>query len=77
MPKATLTFDLPDEQLEFHRAAHADDLSLVLFDMDQWLREQIKHNPNSYNEDQINLLETVRGLFHEYMTDRGIDLDLI
>lgn len=41
---ATLQFNLPDEQTDFELAVHALDWRNVVFDLDQWLRDCIKHH---------------------------------
>jgi len=47
VPRATLTFELPDEQREFLEAANAGELASALFEIEQRLRGIIKHgNPS-------------------------------
>ena len=43
MSHATLTFTLPEESAEFKLAANAGALQLVILDVDQALRNKIKH----------------------------------
>jgi len=43
MPKAILEFNLPEESLEFRHACKGTDLSLVIWDLDQWLRQLHKY----------------------------------
>lgn len=43
MPKATLTFILPDENEEFLLALHSSDYSLALHDMNMYLRNYEKY----------------------------------
>ncbi len=43
MPKATLTFDLPEEQYDYSRAVCGKDAFAALHDIDQMLRSILKH----------------------------------
>ncbi len=43
MPKATLTFNLPEEQHEYRLANKAGELSLILWDFTQLVRSKTKH----------------------------------
>ena len=40
---ATLTFDLPDDRVEFALARNGGDYYATLTEFDEWLRERIKH----------------------------------
>jgi len=67
--KAQLIFDLIDldDRLKHQRAILADDIMSVIWDMDQWLRSEIKYNEKPYQE--------VRDFLHEMLRDEGINLD--
>jgi hypothetical protein len=67
--KAQLIFDLIDldDRLKHQRAILADDMMSVIWDMDQWLRSEIKYNEKPYQE--------VRDFLHEMLRDEGINLD--
>jgi hypothetical protein len=43
MPKAMLSFKLPEEQAEFRNATQAGDMHSVLWEIDQYLRGQVKY----------------------------------
>jgi hypothetical protein len=61
MPKATLTFNLPEENEEYMTAVHAGDYRSALWELDQHLRSIVKYtdNPNSeiYQEIRDKLRE--------------------
>lgn len=72
MPEAILKYKLPEEKSEFNVAAKAELLALILWDIDQHLRAEVKykgkqeaqlirdelHNiAESYDINIINLLE--------------------
>ena len=52
--KATLKFNLPDEQIEFNMAVQAPKMRYVLWEMDQWLRGQTKHAPDDMSQDTFD-----------------------
>lgn len=43
MPKVILEFDLPNEKSEFEDAIHGTDYSIIIEELDNWLRSKIKH----------------------------------
>lgn len=43
MPKATLTFNLPEEQEEFNMASKASSAYIALHEYDQYLRARLKY----------------------------------
>lgn len=46
--KATIEFTLPEEQEEHLRAARANDAWCALYDIDNMLRNLLKHGDNRY-----------------------------
>ncbi len=85
--KATLEFQLPEEQAEFDRANKAFGLALALYDVSQeLLRPARKHgyaipelatlmakNPDVV-EEFVGALESA---FYKILEERGIDLDTL
>ena len=67
--KATLNFDLDDadDKMAHLRCTKALDLTLTLWDFDQWLRSQIKYNEKDY--------QSIRDELHRTMSEYVIDLD--
>jgi hypothetical protein len=43
MPKASLTFDLPEERAEFSAAVQGQDARILLWEIDQHCRNTIKY----------------------------------
>ena len=68
--KATLEFDLPEDSGAHLRAVHADNLAFVLWDLDQWFRDEIKYQDN-------HDMQPARDKLHEILDDRGIILDTL
>ena len=68
MPKATLTFNLPEEQDEFSDSFYGWRYRAALDDLDGWLRNKFKY------EDQANIsIEEVRRKLREELD--GIPFD--
>lgn len=62
--KAILEFDLPEEQAEFTLAAWAGDLAACLQDVDNKLRNQLKHG---HHEDAERVMAECRTLIGEVL----------
>ena len=74
--KATLEFNLPDDQQEFDLATKGLKWWNVCWDMDQWLRAQYKYMPdNDYSADKYNALYEARQKLFEFMQQNGVSLD--
>lgn len=61
------------EEAELH--LKAGDYKICLWDMDQYLRNQIKYNPKNLNEGQINALEDAREELREILSKYDVSLD--
>ncbi len=68
--KATLKFDLPSEQVDFHQAINANNAFSAIRDFGAWLRQNIK-----YKEDQYIDYQTVSDKFYEIINDNNIGGD--
>ncbi len=54
MPKATLEFDLPEEEEEFNHAVHCMDYYVTLSDLAESLRQKVKHDaPSPKDWDEV------------------------
>ena len=67
MPKAVLSFLLPEEKVEFETATKAHDWKYAMWDLDQWLRNEIKYHDKDYQK--------VRDQLWEVLQDRDLNLD--
>jgi hypothetical protein len=67
--KAILEFNLPEDKQEFELATKASKMYCTLWDLDQWLRSEIK------NKDKE--LDDVRDKLRELMYDNRIDFDMV
>lgn len=57
-----------DDKQEFYMAYHGDDCYFALWDLDQWLRDEIKYNDK-------NDLQPVRDTLNKIMQDHNIDFE--
>jgi coproporphyrinogen III oxidase len=74
--KATLEFNLPEDNTEFELAVNGAKMHSVLWEMDQWLRQQYKYMPDSeYSEDKYNTFEKCREHLREIMIENGLNFD--
>jgi hypothetical protein len=61
--KATLEFQLPEEQEEFDAANQGRDFKLLVWDIDQHLRNLVKHGTPT--EAERKMAETLRTMIRE------------
>jgi hypothetical protein len=60
---------------DLYMAYHGDDLYFLLSDLDKWLRNHIKYNPNNLSSKQIDILDKARDELYRLMEENGIDWD--
>lgn len=70
---ATLRFNLPDEQQEYALANKGSDLSLIVWDLDQWLRAETKYA--TLDEKTYEAYDKVRDQLREIMHEHGLTFD--
>lgn len=73
--KATLTFNLPDDEHEFKMATTGASIHSVLWEMDQWLSSSTKHAPDSMSKDEYEAYERCRETLRELMNNKNISFD--
>ena len=73
MPKATLTYDLPEEQTDFDMATHAADMWVILNDLDQELRSHLKYD--SHPKWHSETVEDIRNIILNAMAERGVNFN--
>ena len=69
--KATIEFNLPEEEEQFNAANKGMDWALVVWDIDQLLRNKLKYSdllPNTRAE-----LEEIRDTLNEMLVDKGLN----
>jgi hypothetical protein len=73
MPTATLTFRLPEESNEHRLALDGAYWWGVAWDIDQWLRNQLKHGCDHQTPEAA--LQAARDQLHEIIQSRNLELD--
>jgi len=71
--KATLEFNLPEDKPEFNNAIKGGDWKHVCWEMDQYLRKEIKYNDDN-SDYKIKVLEKVREELNGFMIENNLDL---
>lgn len=66
--KAILKFDLPEDRENYNHCNKAIDYYSALWDLDQWLRSEIKHQ----DKDE---LQVVRDKLYEVMEDNDVKFE--
>lgn len=68
--KGILKFDLPDDECQFKIASTAMDWALAMYDLENWLRGQIKYGDKEE-------YQPVRDQLHDILNDYNLNLDMI
>jgi hypothetical protein len=72
--KATLKFNLPEEQEEFNYALNGSDYYSFIWDFKQHLRSQTKHPKDGISEDYVQAMIDVQRAFFAHLDDHKINL---
>ena len=73
--KAILEFELPEDKQDFDFATQGSDWWNVCWEMDQWLRGQTKHAPDTMSDDTYKALEECRDKLREIISENNLNLD--
>lgn len=73
MPSVTMRFNLPEEETELEHALHGADAIIVLYEIDQKLRNRLKHGV--LTEEAHTELQEMRDLLREKCFDNGVNLN--
>lgn len=71
--KATLTFNLPEDQDDFNNAVKGIDYKIALQEIAEYLRRELKYNQN-LSDIEYQTIEKVREEFNGILTDNDINL---
>jgi hypothetical protein len=72
MPTATLKFTLPDEEIEFRSAMDGANWQIVAWNVDQYLRGQIKYAGDETPSEVLEALEKARETLRDQMMSHGL-----
>ena len=71
--KAILEFNLPEDYEEYNVTSKAMEWSLLAWDIDQYIRNRLKHQTEKLDTSSANKeLELLRNELHELMEDNGL-----
>jgi len=70
--KAILEFNLPEDELDLSNAINGNKFKLILWDMDQHLRNIVKH---SENEEEVRVAEELRNKLREYFSEYNVSIE--
>ena len=73
--KATLEFQLREDEVAYVIAVHAMDFALTCWKFDQQLCKWLRHGHEFKDIDSA--LQGARDMFHELLAERNISLDMI
>ena len=73
--KATLEFNLPEDKQDFDLATKGSDWWNVCWDMDQWLRGEMKHPSGDMSDETYEALQKCREKLRELIHDNNLNLD--
>ena len=74
MPKATLTFQLPEEDVEFFQASNGWKWRMIVSDILQNIRQDVKYSQKT-TEEQKRILENMRSFIFQRMSEENLSLD--
>jgi hypothetical protein len=72
--EAILKFNLPEDHPEFDLAVKGSDWAHAMWELDQWLRSQIKHPEPGMSDDTYKAFEDTRDKLHEILNEEGLKL---
>jgi 23S rRNA A2030 N6-methylase RlmJ len=75
--KATLEFNLPDDQQEYDLANSGLAFWNVLWELDQELRAKTKYAADDLPQEKYYAYQEIRDLLHELMNDNNVSLDIV
>jgi hypothetical protein len=74
MAKVTLEFDLIEEREDMEAALNGWKLKMMVWDLDQHLRSELKYN-NKLTGETYEAVEKIRERLHELKNESGLSLD--
>ena len=71
--EAILKFDLPEDKTEFETASKSMDWAILAWDIDQWIRNRLKHQTEKLQTSSAKEeLELLRHELHDLMQESGL-----
>jgi hypothetical protein len=71
--KATITFNLPEEEHEYRNAVEGAKMRSILWDVDQWLRAKLKYEELS--DGAYDAFKETRDHLRRLLIEENVDLE--
>jgi len=71
--KVTVTYDFPDDEYKFKMSMLGRDLALAVVDLDNYLRDKLKHEKLTSEQDKI--YEEIRTQLHEKLAEYNLNIN--
>jgi hypothetical protein len=75
MAKVTLEFDPIEEREDMEAALNGWKWKMIVWDLDQHLRSELKYNPDKLTNETYEALKKLRERLHELKNESGLNLD--
>jgi len=72
--EAILKFNLPEDQEDFNIALDGSKWALSMWELNNWLRSQIKHPPEGMSDDTYKAFEDARDKLYEILQENQLKL---
>lgn len=73
MPKVTLSFKLPEEQEEYELTMKAGKLNILVYELDQHLRQLTRYAPETQPEEITDAYQKIRNKLYELANELDVD----
>lgn len=73
--KAILEFNLPEDEDDFKRASTANQIHYAVWQLDQWLRSQIKYPPESMTQDAWHAYDDCRKKLNQLLNENNVNFE--
>ena len=72
--RATLEFNLPEEQEQFEDASNGWKWSNAMWQLDQFLRTKVKYASDDASEESINAFQEARDALHRILNEENLEM---
>lgn len=72
--KATIEFELPEDQDQYEIANNASKMYLALWDIKQLFRSKLKYNSDGLNSEQLEQWEIMQDEFFEILDNNDLKI---
>ena len=73
--KATLEFNLPEDNSDFQLAVNSSKIFHVIWNLDQYLRSKIKYEDHLLTQEKFDAYEEIRRKLFEIMSENSVGFD--